>query len=144
MIAAVVPRKKRSHPGVVRENQSRVQPRFVHQNPKTRIRARHTREIKSRVIKSPGKMTPSSISGNVIFVGLVFVLLLIKLFIRLEILEMSYQIESTRNEIISQDSLYRELKARRAIEANPRTLMKEAERKLGLTRTMPQQIRKMN
>jgi hypothetical protein len=144
MIAAAIPRKKRSHPVIVRESQARVQTRFGNQSPKTRIRARHTREIQSRVIKSPGKITSSSISGNVLFVGLVFVLLLVKLFIRLEILEMSYQIESTRNEILSEDSLYRELKARRAIEANPRTLIKEAERKLGLTRTMPQQIRKIN
>lgn len=85
-----------------------------------------------------------SVSKSLIFVGVVFGLLLCKLFIRLEIMDMSYKIENARNELVSNDALFRELKAKRAIEANPRKISEDARKKLNLRPTTPQQIRRVN
>ncbi len=138
--------KKSHRPVIVRSNNVPVKARTSGQKMAMRIRPRKRLEASSQVGKShqAASLIPFfSVSKSLIFIGVVFSLLLVKLFVRLEILDMSYKIEHARNELISQDALYRELKAHRAIDANPRKIIEEARLKLNLRPTTPQQIRRI-
>jgi len=115
---------------------------IIRVRPKSRVAIRTSprRQAGSRVEKAP---SASKISANFIFAFCVFVLLLGKLFIRLEIMEKSYQVESARNELLAEDAAYRELKAKKAMEANPRGLIKDSGFRLGLYATTPGQLRRV-
>ncbi|HMO17805.1 MAG TPA: hypothetical protein PKA63_07315 [Oligoflexia bacterium] len=73
----------------------------------------------------------------------IFSVLLGKLFIRLEIMELSYELEGVREEILQHDVVLRELKAKKAVQVNHRQFASEAESRLNLRGTRPQQIRRI-
>jgi hypothetical protein len=138
-------------PVIVRSKSPRTGSRIPGQKTALRTRAKkRTRTTEKRDVlvvesaRAPGTTSGFSGTKGLVFVGVVFALLLCKLFIRLEILDMSYQIENVRNELISSDAYHRELKAERAIRANPRKITEEARRKLDMRPTMPQQIRRID
>jgi len=78
-----------------------------------------------------------------LFAASLFLILLAKLFVRISIIETSYQIENVRNELLSEDAKLRELRVKRAMVANPRELAKLADAKLNMRPTLPQQIRRI-
>lgn len=110
--------------------------------PKSRVAIR-TSPRRQPVVHAEKVSRSSTISANFVFAFCVFVLLLGKLFIRLEIMEKSYQVESVRNELLSEDAAYRELKAKKAMKANPRGLIKDSGSRLGLYATTPGQLRRV-
>lgn len=72
-----------------------------------------------------------------------FCILLFKLYIRLNLLELSYQIEETRQAILLEDSALREMKVMNAKQLSARSLTELAQTRLGLSPSIPQQIRKI-
>lgn len=72
-----------------------------------------------------------------------FCILLFKLYIRLNLLELSYQLEETRQAILLEDSKLREMKVMNAKSLSAKSLTELAQGKLNLSPTLPQQIRKL-
>jgi len=72
-----------------------------------------------------------------------FCILLFKLYIRLNLLELGYQIEETRQAILLEDSNLREMKVMNAKKLSARSLTELAQSRLGLSPSIPQQIRKI-
>lgn len=72
-----------------------------------------------------------------------FCILLFKLYIRLNLLELGYQIEETRQAILLEDSNLREMKVMNAKKLSARSLTELAQSRLGLSPSIPQQIRKL-
>jgi hypothetical protein len=151
MSLSVASGRNNNRPVIVRHSHTQSHGRMGRQKmamrvrPKKRLESMGTSGAPSTIPMRQIRRVPGfSLTKGLVFAGLVFLLLLCKLFIRLEILDMSYKIEHARNELISQDALLRELKARRAVEANPRKVTEDAKIKLQLRPTTPQQIRKIS
>lgn len=82
-------------------------------------------------------------SSELWFAGCLFIILLAKLFVRVSIIEASYQIENVRNDLLAEDAKLRELKVKKAMLANPKQLSVLAYNKLEMRPTVPQQIRRI-
>ncbi len=72
-----------------------------------------------------------------------FCILLFKLYIRLNLLELSYQLEETRQSILLEDSKLREARVMNAKQLSSRNITMLAKERLGLSPSLPQQIRKL-
>lgn len=77
------------------------------------------------------------------FAGFLFLVLLGKLYVRVSIIESSYQIENVRNELLMEDAKLRELRVKKAMVISPKELSALAYNKLGMRPTLPQQIRRV-
>ncbi len=96
-------------------------------------------------VTSPRKNIKSkSRSLGLVFAISLFSILLLRLFVRLEILELSYKLEEIRSELLVSDSRLRELKANKALRINSRRIEQEVVSRIGLKESMPQQIRIIN
>lgn len=117
------------------------------------------RPVKSRRVKELGRKQPikrvlrfskvrnikliQSKAHAVGFAISLFCILLFKLYIRLSLLEVSYQLEETRQAILLEDSKLREMKVMNAKGLSAKSLTELAQSKLKLSPTIPQQIRKL-
>lgn len=145
MLTNEVLKQKNAYPNNISLRDKRSNPtRIIRQKKAIRPQAR---AISSSAYSEKNKINQEilsyqiSIKKSFFFIGVIFGLLLVKLYIRLEILDMSYKIEQTRNELLMRDSEYREIKAKRAFESNPRRIIEDAKLKHNLRQTTPQQIR---
>lgn len=73
-----------------------------------------------------------------------FLVLVAQLSVRLQITEYSYELEQTRTEALRKDTQLRKLRLELAYVSRPQALRNEAEVRLGLVKTLPQQLRTLH
>ena len=75
--------------------------------------------------------------------GMLFLVLLLQIWIRVEIIQAGYRLEEVRTAALKQDAQLRELKFEYAAKASPSVVRDRAQKELGLRPMLPQAIRKV-
>lgn len=129
---------------IIHRQQSRVP--AIQKNPQERIpnRVAQRRRINANISQVSSRNFKIKNVAEICFAGCLFLILLGKLYVRVSIIDASYQIENVRNELLVEDAKLRELRVKKAMVMSPKELSALAYNKLEMNPILPQQIRRIN